>query len=152
MIIGIMAAVTIPRMGALLEGSKAAVAARSVAQLGRYARTMALSTQTPVEFILETTNGVIRTEAVRATEGMSKEIESRMELKDVRLVFDGYLDRADGKDEPLPEDGVVRIRYRANGICRPYRIKIGGERAGDDAFTVEVDSVGKPTIKARGEK
>jgi len=151
MILGIMAAVVVPRMGALLEGSGAAAAARSVAQLGRYARTMALSTQTPVDFVIEMTNGVIRTEAVRATEMLSKEIESRMELKDIRLVFDGYLDRADGKDDPLPDDGVVRIRYRANGTCRPYRIKISGLRV-EDAFTVEVDSVGKPTVKSRGEE
>ena len=150
-IIVIFTAVAIPQFGGLMEGSKAAVGARSVAQLGRYARSMALSTQTPIDFILETTNGVIRTEAVKGTEMLRKEVESRLELKDVRLVFDGYLDRADGKDEALSEDGVVRIRYRANGLCRPYRVKVGGESV-EDAFTVEVDAVGKPVIKAKGEK
>jgi len=150
MIMGIMAAVVMPRMGALLEGTKSATAARSVAQLGRYARTMALSTQTPVDFVLETANGVIRTEAIKATEAISREIESRMELQDVRLVFDGYLDRADGKEDPLPDDGVVRIRYRANGTCRPYRVKVSGKNV-EEAFTVEVDSVGKPTVRSRGE-
>jgi prepilin-type N-terminal cleavage/methylation domain-containing protein len=49
LIFGIMAAAIVPRIGGLLDGGKAAVAARTVAQAGRYARSMALLNQVPME-------------------------------------------------------------------------------------------------------
>jgi len=169
LIIGIVAAVVLPNMGALLESGKSAVAARSVAQLGRNARSMALSTQTPVELVLDLDSATIRTEIVKigrrpatsrdfaASGGGEAEAEEAdivhvtRKLEDVRLVFEGYLDRTDGRHDDEAETGEVRIRYRANGSCRPYRVVVKGTRI-EDGFVVDVDEVGVPKITAEGQR
>lgn len=63
-IIGILTAAVMPRLGGLLEGSKSAIAARAVTRVGRYARTMALLNQMPVELVLNLDNATISVEAV----------------------------------------------------------------------------------------
>ena len=158
LILGIMAAVVVPFMGGLLEGGKAAVGARSVAQLGRYARSMALSTQTPMDLILDLDQSIIQAEVVRRGMGMARasggddasetdDVHVKRGLENVKLVFGGFADRADGRHDEEEDGGIVRIRYRANGSCRPYRIFVRGERAGEgDGFIVDVDGIGVPRI------
>lgn len=64
LILGVMVAAIVPRLGGLLEGSKASIAARGVARVGRYARTMALLNQMPMELVLDLDKPSIAVEAV----------------------------------------------------------------------------------------
>ena len=48
---------------------------------------------------------------------------------------------ADGRDVK-----TFRIRYKSNGTCRPYRVKIGAEGDEASAITVEVDMLGTATV------
>ena len=61
-IIGVVAAVVIPNIGAGLSGSQVQIAARGLTQLSRYARNMALANQTEVELMLGS-NGTLRVQA-----------------------------------------------------------------------------------------
>ena len=158
-ILGIMAAVLVPRLGGLMQSGQAATSARSVALLGRYARTMALANQMGVELVLDLDAAVIRTEGVSMISAgvgvasqMAEEVREERKLENVQLAFAGYLDRADGVME-REESGTVRIRYRANGTCRPYRLEVRGKDQ-DMAYRIDVDMVGLPKIEQKkwGEK
>ena len=46
-------------------------------------------------------------------------------------------------------NGVFRIRYHANGTCRPYRIAVGLDD--DDQAIVTVDAVGTPRVTRRNQ-
>lgn len=228
-ILGVLSAVLVPRFGVALEGGRTAVAARTVAQLGRYARTMALLNQMPVDFVLNLGSGTVSVEAGSlsgaaavsdaaasdgeeetgdagaspnaeteiesliessgGTEGgarfgfalsqddkdkaesgswfrggakdgdeeetsaddlfdeneggLAEEISTEQKLSSVVLAFPGYTDTADNVGGT--EEGIVRIRYRTNGTCRPYEVRVTGERAGD-VMTVAVDTVGTPVV------
>jgi prepilin-type N-terminal cleavage/methylation domain-containing protein len=153
-ILGIVAAALVPKLGGLMRSAQAVTSARSIAQLGRYARTMALSNQMAVELVLDLNSATIRTEGVsrlstggEGTAQMAEEISIERVLENVQLAFAGYLDRADGGME-REEEGVVRIRYRANGTCRPHRIDVRGKDS-DEAYSIEVDMVGLPKIEQR---
>ena len=89
----------------------------------------------------------------------------------VTFAFDGYTDSVETKShsskaksassksaEEEEEDEAVaktadgrdvktfRIRYKSNGTCRPYRVKIGAEGDEASAITVEVDMLGTTTV------
>ena len=158
-ILGIMTAVLVPKLGGLLQSGQASTAARSVALLGRYARTMALSNQMGVDLVLDMDATTVRTEGVSmlsagvgAASQMTEEVSAERKLENVQLAFAGYLDRADSVME-REESGTVRIRYRANGTCRPYRIEVRGKEQ-ETAYAIDVDMVGFPKIEQRkwGEK
>ncbi len=199
LILGIAAAAVMPRLTGMMEGGSAAVASRAIAQAGRYARTMALLNQTPMDLVLNLDQPHLRVEVVQrrdATErgglqgasfgravsrdermadlrglglrggpepevpadedapgtrespGESLALERR--LDGVELAFGGYLDRPDLLDAGAAEEGIVRIRYRSNGTCRPYRVVIQGDRTGQ-RFELTVDSIGTPELLRPGE-
>ena len=79
--------------------------------------------------------------------GLREELALRRVLEGVRLVFLGYLDRVDGigSGTDAQEGGVARVRYRANGTCRPYRVVLMGLRT-EERFEVSVDAVGTPRL------
>jgi prepilin-type N-terminal cleavage/methylation domain-containing protein len=215
-ILGIVIAAVVPRLGGLLEGGQVAVAARAVAQAGRYARSMALLHQMPLDLVLRLDGAELRVEAAAAQApdspaagglwlsgggmrdatgdpsetatpaggagfgpalsrnerldaltglglrsaasaadaadlppedegGLREELALHRPLAGVALEFLGYLDRTDASfPEPL-EQGIVRVRYRANGACRPYRVAVVGVRTGE-RFLVSVDAVGTPRL------
>lgn len=200
LILGVSLAVIVPRMGGLLDGGKAAVAARTVSQAGRYARTMALLNQLPMELVLDLDKPGVRVAAaggaagggaendafgagaggvagfgqalsrddrdsaaweqgvrggaattpesdVPADEGggLADEIAIERDLEGVRLQFAGYVDRTDMEDAGATTNGVISIRYRANGACRPHRVVVTADRTGD-RFVLDVDAVGTPRL------
>lgn len=83
------------------------------------------------------------------------------------FVFDGYTDTLDGKhgrfsarpdDEEEEAQGegeeevkTFRVRYKSNGTCRPYRVRVSA--AGDESFvlTVVVDVLGAAKIEEEEE-
>jgi len=58
-ILGILAAIAAPRFGPLLAGGQLRLGARELASAGRYARTMALLNQTPVDVTVDPEAGTI---------------------------------------------------------------------------------------------
>ena len=52
-ILGIVAAVILPNISAVTGGARSATALRTLVQMGRYARSMALLNQTPVDLVLD---------------------------------------------------------------------------------------------------
>ena len=78
------------------------------------------------------------------------------DLPDAPVAFLGYADTVEkralqglhvgGAGET---NGVFRIRYRANGTCRPYRIAVGAEDD-DGRAVVTVDAVGTPRVLREG--
>jgi type II secretory pathway pseudopilin PulG len=202
LILGVSLAVVVPRMGGLLDGGRASVAARTVAQAGRYARTMALLNQLPMELVLELGKPAVRVVAGAASggyaselvdvgagqgggagfgqamsrddrldatrgfgfrgeaaaakptdgepsasegTGLSDELALSKDLEGVQLAFGGYVDRTDLPGSDAAAEGVVSIRYRVNGTCRPYRVVVTATRT-DDRFVVDVDAVGTPRL------
>ena len=59
LILGILVAIAAPRFGPLLAGGQLRLGARELASAGRYARTMALLTQTPVDVTVDPEAGTI---------------------------------------------------------------------------------------------
>lgn len=59
-ILGILTVVAAPRVGAMLSGGALRTSARELAGAGRYARTMALLNQTPVDLSVDMDSGVLR--------------------------------------------------------------------------------------------
>ncbi len=198
LILGIAAAAVLPRLTGMMEGGSAAVAARAIAQAGRYARTMALLNQVTMELVLNLDQPELRVEVAersggstrgsetatafgravsrderltdqrglglrdaaepsdgaggprRETDALAESLAFARKLDGVRITFGGYLDRPDLPGADAGEEGVVRIRYRSNGTCRPYRVVIQGERT-EQRFELAVDAVGTPELLRPGE-
>lgn len=66
-ILGIISAVLVPRIGAGMSGTRLATAARTTIQAVRYARSMALLNQAETELIVSMQSGLIRVEAAERT-------------------------------------------------------------------------------------
>ena len=92
------------------------------------------------------------------------EVNTEKIYEQVRFTFERYTDTADAgrfsrvspaapagdKEEEDEEDGgarAVRVRYKSNGTCRPYRVKVSAD--GDNAFalTVVVDMLGSVSVE-----
>ncbi|MCL2103805.1 MAG: prepilin-type N-terminal cleavage/methylation domain-containing protein [Kiritimatiellaeota bacterium] len=99
------------------------------------------------------------------------DVNTEQTYEQVQFVFEGYTDTADagrfshllspekttdplsdGTDEDEDSVRTVRVRYKSNGTCRPYKVKITTE--GDDAFslTVAVDMLGVAKVLEDEEK
>jgi len=99
------------------------------------------------------------------------EVNTEQSYEQVRFKFLGYSDTADAgryshllssqKDTASTSDTgngdedqagtVTRVRYRSNGTCRPYRVKVFADSAdGEDAsfsLTVVVDMLGVAKVE-----
>lgn len=225
-ILGIAAVVVLPNVSAIVGGTRSAVVLRTLVQMGRYTRSMALLNQTPCELVLNLDKRIVTTEMAEksavprpvaaeedaeegagsrfsfssafdeplyeqgaaATVSFGHAISAKDRASTDRLLArnrpvgetapspdsEGSLADAIRQEKPLPEpapiaflgfsdtveekrfrslhtsgagetNGTIRIRYRTNGTCRPYRIAIGSE---DDPHraVIAVDSVGTPRV------
>lgn len=249
-ILGIIAAVAVPNFSVIASGGQIGIASREIMAAGRYARTMALLYQTPVELVLRpvisndgeeqrhtlelsiearertegnvmgihgldsVTNGVSSVEedtvgSVGSLDGFSRgsryssgtqsfgmavsradrdeqtsfrdddddiggltgvqiemldasgapmqdsatsiktAIDTKRTMNGVKIRFEGYSDvarsnsafsRFSKSDTTVVDSGEIRIRYRANGTVRPYKLFITDEEGNEQI--VEVNSVG----------
>jgi len=87
-ILGIVAVIAAPRVGPLLAGGQLRMGAREIVSVGRYARTMALMNQTPVDVIIQQGTGRIE---IRAREVQSANV---LGMSDVAALTNatGYTD------------------------------------------------------------
>jgi len=207
-IIGVMAMLIAPTFGAGSDVVRVKTASRGVMQLSRYARTMAVLHQTPVELVFSS-DGAVRVEQVGGsgtglvsmkafsstnavddaaealaastaspgaemdeTSGASgggsayvmADLNIEKKYEQVRFVFEGYTDSVDTgrrvagrvveavSDERETAGGgdeveTSRVRYRSNGVCRPYRVRVEAEGNPSCAMTVVVDLLGAAKIE-----
>ncbi len=163
-ILGIVTAVFVPRIGAGLAGARLATGARTVIQAARYARTMALLHQAETELVIGLKSGIVRVEAVGAlppptaadpagplpeawptaedndavsgvtnrpaaamtAQQFADELRTEFTCEGIGFRFLGYDDTL---DEPASgpagdEAPECRIRFRSNGICRPFGLRV----------------------------
>jgi prepilin-type N-terminal cleavage/methylation domain-containing protein len=208
-IIGVIAVMIGPTFTTGSDMARIKTASRGVMQLSRYARTMALLHQTPVDLIFTSGGGLsvaaaggggdsivsarafsvtnsaeaaaeeaTAAEALAEAPGAASEqggggasyamADLAIEKKYDRVVFffEGYTDtmdegrhsrrtsavKAGAEEESEGGDAeTFRIRYKSNGTCRPYRVKVtaGGEDA--YAMTVTMDVLGAAKIEGEDE-
>lgn len=202
-VLGVMAAVVVPQIGAGMAGAKLATAARSVTQASRYARTMALLHQAETELVLDPVSGKIKVQAatgsgyiaqqletiserreekgngeseedlrareeaemammtnrsseVSTAKTFSEEIDTEFESDDVTYSFLGFTDTIDeppSQDISDEEGEQIRITYRSNGTCRPFRVRVmNKDSSEDDYMDVSIDIMGTGKIEGTGEE
>ena len=217
-IIGVVTAIVVPRIGAAMSGGRLRVGARSVVQSARYARTMALLHQIDIDLVLDAAQekGRIRVEAaplsgeradggttgrieldsgdggddpdaaagktqahpademapqgqVRFAAGdgqygsaiasgaqvsaaaLADEIATEIESPGCTYEFLGYTDKFGEPSEMKTsggngEDEKYRVRFRSNGTCRPFNVKVTtGE---SESLYVSFDILGTATVSA----
>lgn len=204
-IIGVMAAMIVPAFSSGSDAARVRTASRGVMQLSRYARTMALLHQTPVDVVFTAGGGVRVSDAgggsaqglvsaksfgvtnaaaaaeEAAAQSSAAEEEKRLaeqgqsggsgyvmadlaiekKYEQVAFEFCGYTDsmddekrtsrRAKAEDESKEETESFQIRYRSNGTCRPYRIKVSAEGQSAYSVVVAVDMLGAAKIEDEDE-
>jgi prepilin-type N-terminal cleavage/methylation domain-containing protein len=199
-ILGVLAAVVVPQFGAAMSGGQLRVAARTVMQAARYARTMALLHQAETELVLDLAGGRVTVQAAAQSgenrivddetggevspdaagdaaappappsDGLSADIaaataaetaaltnrsaeaftarsfadEVKVEYRceGIRFAFLGFGD-SDLAATPQTE-GAVRLRYRSNGTCRPFSVRVVKEE--DEWMEVAFDVTGAARI------
>lgn len=207
-IIGVMVMMIGPTFSAGSDAARVRTAARGAMQVSRYARTMALLHQTPVDLIFTSKGGLSvvsaggggeslvsarsfavtnsAAEAERAAEAEAEtgnggteqaggsgggagyemaDLGLEKEYEQVAFVFEGYTDTvsegrggrqsafagvlAEEEDAELGAEEVqtFRVRYKSNGTCRPYKVRVSA--AGDEscAMTVAVDMLGAGMVE-----
>ncbi len=204
-IIGVMAMVIGPTFTSGSDIARIKTAARGLTQMSRYARTMALLHQTPVDLVFTTEGALsvgpaageggesvvsegafaVTNAAAGAAELQEKETEetaakeaaesgggaayvmadlaAEKKYDRISFVFEGYTDTLDSdrksrtarlrkETEEDAEDGQsVRVRYKSNGTCRPYRVRVKAADTESFAMTVSVDLLGVAKIEEEDE-
>lgn len=92
-ILGILCALAVPTVSPMLSGGRLRMTAREFASAGRYARTMALLNQTPVDLVLDGENHTFS-------------VEARESVSDTAVSI-GYLSSlTNSAGSPIPQDAV----------------------------------------------
>jgi len=168
-IIGIITAITIPRLGGVIKGSRLKSASRTVIRLGRYARSMAVLHQRPAVIVFDIDGGEIAVnidnsrmshqqqssgndqqpsedeESETEKEATDKEREWGMKVKLDKVRIASVIYGDNGKNF---ETGKCSIVYETNGRCTPYSVKLQG----DDGRCVVVDFDFISTAKIKTDK
>lgn len=208
-IIGVMAMVIGPTFTSGSDIARVKTAARGLTQMSRYARTMALLHQAPVDLVLTSggslsvasggggageslvsekafsvTNAAAAAAEAQEAEAAAAEAKSAEEAgqgggasyvmadlavekkyEQVSFVFEGYTDTLDDdrksrysraargaeEDEEGEDVQTVRVRYKSNGTCRPYRVKVMAVGTESFAMTVVIDLLGAAKIEEEDE-
>lgn len=162
-IMGIITAITIPRLGGVLKGSRLKSASRTVIRLGRYARSMAVLHQIPAVVVFDMDSGEIAVTVAKLNtsshqqqndaiykpmienNGFDVEEEKRdwgmkVKLDSVRIASVAYGD--DGKNV---ETGKCSIVYETNGQCVPYSVKL--ENGDGRTAVIDFDFISTAKVK-----
>ncbi len=166
-IIGVITAVAVPQYVRSLQGNRLRTAGRTVVAAGRYARSMAVLHQRPVEVRFEIGGGrlVIDAEhrpppaeepetasrftslapaeeapaAVRPVgRGMDIRLERVLDLVAVAEV------RVQGIDDGAVEGMQASVVYQSNGRCTPYTVRLADREGG--VLVIRVDALASAEI------
>ena len=126
-IIGFTVAIVVPVMSRSLRGSQLRAAARTVATLGRYTRSMAVLGQENLllAFDLDGQSVTVLTERTR-------------EARKTRVLEHVRIESVEAATVTLTPDGRVEALYRSNGTCTPYIVTLRDERG--QAIRIVVDT------------
>jgi len=213
-IIGVMIAVIGPTFSTGSDTARVKTASRGVMQMSRYARTMALLHQKPVDLVY-TSSGGLRVEEVavggeglvsaaafgstnmaadaeaaaeragkedgpvepgKADEGASggssyvmADLNIEKTFEQVVFHFEGYSDTMDDgrsrksvstrrdaeREQEEGQEGedvrVFKVRYKSNGTCRPYTVRVEAEGNESSAVRVVVDVLGAAKVEEEDE-
>lgn len=209
-IIGVMAMVIGPTFTSGSDIARVKTASRGLTQMSRYARTMALLHQTPVDLVIGSdgslrvaaagggageslvsakafgvTNSAAAAAEKEAADAAAKEavevsesgrgggasyvmadLDVSKKYDEVSFVFEGYTDTMDesrksrvsetsddGDKAGAAEEAVqtVQVRYKSNGTCRPFRVRVMASGTESLAMTVVVDLLGAAKIEDEDE-
>ncbi|MFC1462202.1 Tfp pilus assembly protein FimT/FimU [Verrucomicrobiota bacterium] len=158
-IIGIVVVIAVPNFVASTRTNRLTTAARSVVMAGRYARSMAVLQQKEMQLVFDIDSGVVSVGSdVKRELGKVRieYVETKGSIRspfattaDEPLGLDVGFQAIDESDAPdLDEnakrtDGKMAIRYRTNGRCTPYVVKI----ADDSGLSVEVSVDALSSVK-----
>ncbi len=175
-IIGVMAAISVPSFVRSMQGNRLRSAARTVAAAGRYARSMALLHQRPVIVTFEIDGHNLKVDlAARRPPPSEDEEDLHMDAAFPETDFGElavHRSRA-GEDEPAIKierylEGVriyrvymterrdrsssddrerVQIVYGSNGRCQPHEVVLQDDNGGQ--LVVIVDALGSTQIRER---
>jgi prepilin-type N-terminal cleavage/methylation domain-containing protein len=204
-IIGVIGLMIGPTFSTGSDIGRVKTASRGVMQLSRYARTMALLHQTPVDLVFTSGGGLsvaeaggggeslVSSRAFASTNAAGQSVaesdsgaagasgEAGAEAQEgggssyamaelalaktydrVAFLFEGYTDTMDdgrrSPSSPMTEEEesegdvqTFRIRYKSNGTCRPYRVKVTADGDAAYAVTVTIDVLGSAKIEDEDE-
>ena len=204
-IIGVMLTMIGPSMTAGSGMARVKTASRGVMQMSKYARTMALLRQTPLELVFTSDGrlgvapvggggeGLVSARSFAVTNAAAAAAESEAasnevaeaaqaganggggsayvmadlaiekKYEQVTFVFKGYTDSLDDggvtvsespsnaqEDQPDAKEEVAqafRVRYKSNGTCRPYKVKVAVGSDEAYAITVAIDMLGSAKVE-----
>jgi prepilin-type N-terminal cleavage/methylation domain-containing protein len=136
-VIGIALAVVSPSLVRSIRGQRLNSAARTMATVTRYARSMAVLKQSDLKLTFNLANGQIDVVSSNASlPSFSRVVE---DVRIAEVIIEG---------QDAVGDGTCAIPFRRNGICTPFTVKI--EDARGEYVMMSVDSLGSVKTKASG--
>ena len=165
MIIGVASAIAFPYFVKSIHGNRLQAAARTVAQIGRYARTMAVLEQRRMTVTFHFDSSTVSMDAqAKATAPeaaatpatnapASAQNESASGMADepapapvpagtprLQRVLEGvHIEEVRRGEEESVREGTAAIEYRANGTCTAYEVKLGDAQG--NRLTIKVDTL-----------
>ena len=154
-IIGIVVVIAVPNYVRSTRSSRLSTAARSVVMAGRYARSMAVLQQKEIRLVFDLDSGVISIAGDLKRELDKVRIESIETKGSIGSPFataadtgpgfgEGFQAAAGARAPDLDEntrrtEGRLTIRYRTNGRCTPYVVRIVNDVG--QAVEISVDTL-----------
>ena len=159
-ILGILAVIAAPRITPLLSGGHLRMGSRELAAAGRYARTMALLNQTPVDVILKQGSGEIVIKAREAQSLTSLGMSDLAALTNALGYTDSLLDTSARRQASLSggfgfavsKEDRESSSFRAEGSATNVIDRIKEERGEEVASTVSFSDTIDISRKAEGVK
>ncbi|MBI2437309.1 MAG: prepilin-type N-terminal cleavage/methylation domain-containing protein [Lentisphaerae bacterium] len=136
-IMGIVAAIALPSFVRSFQGQRLSTAARTLATVTRYARSMAVLKQSDLELTFNLANGQIDLVSSNTSLPSFSRSVSGVRLQEVAL---------EGA-EPIME-GVGRVAFLRNGVCSPFVVTLM-DRQGNYVI-MSVDALGSVKSKVYG--
>lgn len=101
------------------------------------------------------------TASVATALDFADEVSMKHESEGVVFEFDGYTDSLDdeegisepdaGEEENSATRPVIELRFKSNGLCRPFRVKVMDGEDGEQYYYISVDATGRGKIEDYGE-
>lgn len=166
-IIGIVAAIATPSFVKSMQGQRLRQATRTVLACGRYAHTMAVSRQRPMNLVFTVGGSHVSVEEGAAPKASSAPVYTRDQVaamtnaadfgtllsnappaaasgpaptpRGLARVLDGIVvKRLALRGEPgSQESGPVAVRYKTNGTCAPYEVALVDDEGHESVITVD---------------